>query len=54
MNNNPPGTEPVTKRTNGGTAICFSACEESQMAADAAVRRILNIFLICSCNAEMK
>ncbi|XP_045817722.1 metacaspase-3-like isoform X2 [Trifolium pratense] len=36
MNNNPPGTEPVTKRTNGGTAICFSACEDSQLAADTA------------------
>ncbi|MCH82628.1 metacaspase-1-like, partial [Trifolium medium] len=36
MNNNPSSTEPVTKRTNGGTAICFSACEDSQLAADTA------------------
>jgi hypothetical protein len=48
MNNNPPGTEPVTKRTNGGTAICFSACEDSQLAADTAVRIV---FLICFFNA---
>jgi hypothetical protein len=48
MNNNPPGTEPVTKRTNGGTAICFSACEDSQLAADTAVRIV---FFICFFNA---
>ncbi|WJX22041.1 hypothetical protein P8452_11388 [Trifolium repens] len=37
INNNTPSIEPGTKCTNGGVAICFSACEESQMAADAAV-----------------
>jgi hypothetical protein len=45
MNNNPPGTEPVTKYTNGGIAICFSACEDSQLAADTAVRIVcLSVF----------
>lgn len=36
MNNIPPSIDPVTKRTNGGVAICFSACEDCQMAADTA------------------
>lgn len=51
MNNIPPSIDPVSKRTNGGVAICFSACEDCQMAADTAVRIILDIILICSCNA---
>ncbi|TKY71471.1 Metacaspase-1 protein [Spatholobus suberectus] len=46
--------EPIVKHTSGGLAICLSACEDSQMAGDSAVR-ILDI-LICSlpvmkCNA---
>ncbi|XP_012568371.1 metacaspase-3-like isoform X2 [Cicer arietinum] len=36
VDNKPPGTEPDTKCKNGGLAICFSACEDGQMAADTA------------------
>ncbi|KAK7412153.1 hypothetical protein VNO78_03602 [Psophocarpus tetragonolobus] len=35
--NRPPHTkEPMTQQTRGGLAICFSACEDCQMAADTA------------------
>ncbi|CAJ2648959.1 metacaspase-3-like [Trifolium pratense] len=37
MNNHTPSIKPSTECTNGGLAICFSACEESQMAADSTV-----------------
>ncbi|KAK7401158.1 hypothetical protein VNO78_12477 [Psophocarpus tetragonolobus] len=35
--NKPPSKEPIRKHTNGGLAICLSACEDSQTAADSAV-----------------
>ncbi|KAL2615422.1 hypothetical protein AAZV13_08G065600 [Glycine max] len=32
--NKPPSKEPIRKHTSGGMAICLSACEDSQTAAD--------------------
>ncbi|KHN33530.1 Metacaspase-1 [Glycine soja] len=39
----PHSKKPMTKQTNGGLSICLSACKDSQMAADNAVR-ILGIY----------
>lgn len=53
MDNKPPGTEPDTKCKNGGLAICFSACEDGQMAADTAVRIFGYIFILfLQCNTH--
>ncbi|XP_020222153.1 metacaspase-1 isoform X1 [Cajanus cajan] len=35
--NKPPSKEPIRKHTSGGLAICLSACEDNQTAADSAV-----------------
>ncbi|KAK7363127.1 hypothetical protein VNO77_05257 [Canavalia gladiata] len=35
--NKPPSKEPIRKHTSGGLAICLSACEDSQTAADSTV-----------------
>ncbi|XP_061364696.1 metacaspase-1-like [Gastrolobium bilobum] len=35
--NKPPSKEPIRKHTSGGVAICLSACEDSQTAADSTV-----------------
>lgn len=46
LDNSPYNTQSVNKSTDGGMAICISACEDYQIAADTAVR-----ILICCCNA---
>ncbi|KAE9597070.1 hypothetical protein Lal_00007440 [Lupinus albus] len=35
--NKPPSKEPMRKHTSGGVAICLSACEDNQIAADTKV-----------------
>jgi len=52
--NKPPHSkETMTTQTNGGLAICLSACEDGQMAADTAVRILDKYFHLPSlwCNA---
>ena len=36
--NRPRAKDPLPKDTNGGLAICLSACNDNQMAADTTVR----------------
>jgi len=49
--NKPPSKEPIRKHTSGGMAICLSACEDSQTAADSSVRIKLWSFFSLTCTS---
>lgn len=48
--NKPPAKVPMRKHTSGGLAICFSACQDNQMAADTTVKILkLSFFIFYYC-----